>query len=63
MNYQKNNMVLQNTLVLVPISSDRQVNYGCNLKWKPAETEKATVEVVSNFIKRIVSRSLDNFIF
>jgi hypothetical protein len=62
MNYQKNNIVLQNTLVLLPINSDSQVNYGCNLKWKPAKSEKATVEVVANFIKRIVSGSVESFI-
>jgi hypothetical protein len=45
-------------LVITSVNPDCQVNYGCNLKWKPADKSQDILALVTNFRQKIASKSL-----
>ena len=45
--------------LLTPINSERRVNYGSNLKWKPADKNEFMLATGANFKTKQVSKPLD----
>jgi hypothetical protein len=57
MNLQILKTSLDSTYVLTFVNSDCQVNYGCNLKWKPGD-ENTLLAITANFREKTASKAL-----